>query len=314
MLNWIKKIIYALPFGLKAANDEINSSVESSDHGVSVNEVISEKSLMNDLLKGEVTQEVEELRYRTYEVAAKSKEYDYIGNGIAVKRELRRDNKRIRFSQPCGPITSSVLDDLKHVDDYLEEHYNIEVSYNRFTRFKVEQFITMLDVLIDGEKTITKMHFNALCDPYNEKSMPFINELKNIGNAINSEYALNRNDFANAIETISFVTYNATNDYPDLMSYVFMRPKLTDYGESDTEVVLTYEWEEYGLENLKDKFFSPTMAKKYENHEKKDVAIEVPLNTSLDKDGVDEETEKKAKEIKLKTNRKRKKKDDKDRD
>lgn len=278
MLNWIKRAIYALPFGLKAANEEINSSAVLEDGGVVINDTVSDKSVYKDLLNGEVTQEVEELRYKTYEVAERSKEYNYIGNGVAVKKELRRNNKHIRFTQPNGIIVTGILEELKRIGDYGTEKYNISIEYSRFVRFKVEEFITNADVDISENGTFMTLHFNSRPNPYNPKSMPFINELKKIKEYIGSKYALERSEIANVMTTMSFVTYNATNDYPDMMSYVFVSPELIDYNETSTEVTLKYQWAYYKVTNLKDKFYSATQAKKYEERAKKDTSISMPLN------------------------------------
>ena len=93
-MNKLKKILlniwYGLPFGLKAAGDEILGSGEADQARTEVNQQVTDKRVAKHLLKGEVTQEVEELRYRTYRVANESEKYKYVGNGVAVKEEKEK--------------------------------------------------------------------------------------------------------------------------------------------------------------------------------------------------------------------------------
>ena len=274
MFNFIKKILYALPFGLKAADEQLAGSATDVSDASHIQQQVEEKSVLNDLLRGEVTEEVEELRYRTYEVAEKSREYDYIGNGVAIKKETEKDNKVTRFSQESKLVISGVLDELKHVGDYGVELYTTSITYNRFNRFKVEAFLTMIDVLIKENTIRTKLHFLSTPNPYNANSAPFINELKRIGPAIDSEYALERNEIANSMNSMTFVTTNATNNTPDLLQYTFHSPHIKGYDEGNGEIILTYEWDTYNMENLREKYFSESMARKYEEHAKKDISLD----------------------------------------
>ena len=75
-MNKIKKFLlniwYGLPFGLKAASEEIMSGGEVEQNGSSINQEATDNRVAKHLLKAEVTQEVEELRYRTYKVAGEA--------------------------------------------------------------------------------------------------------------------------------------------------------------------------------------------------------------------------------------------------
>lgn len=78
LINFIKRFFYAIPFGIKGADNVIisqNSSNQTDNIGVV--QVLQENRLSKDLLKGEVTQQVEELRYKDYKVYNESKKYKY---------------------------------------------------------------------------------------------------------------------------------------------------------------------------------------------------------------------------------------------
>ena len=72
---------YGLPFGMKAADTEIMGSKQVDDNGVTIQQEVSDQRVAKHLLKGEVTQEVEELRYRTYKVSNEAENYKYLGKG-----------------------------------------------------------------------------------------------------------------------------------------------------------------------------------------------------------------------------------------
>ena len=272
MFKWFKNILYAIPFGLKAADSEIMSSKNTGvNEGSTIEKEVNENTLMNSLIKGEITEEVEEFRYSTYEIGAKANEYEYVGNGKAIKKEIKNKEGKIHFIQPNKPVVSTVLDDLKHVNDYGDlEQYFINVEYKEFSRFRINTFITEVEVIIRDEIARTKIYFSVLPDPYNAVSAPFINELKKIAVAKDSEYALNRNEIANKISTLSFITFKASNDEPDLISYAFHTPKFIDYKENKTSAYIEYEWGGYIRENLRDKFYSKSKDEKYKTKAKKE--------------------------------------------
>ena len=87
MLNKIKKYLYGFFYGLKNADSEMFTSKHSSSSDSSYIQQIKETNVGKDLLKGEVTQEVEDLRYSTYAVYREANQYEYIGNGVAIKKE-----------------------------------------------------------------------------------------------------------------------------------------------------------------------------------------------------------------------------------
>ena len=284
-MNKIKKVLlnlwYGLPFGLKAAGDEIMGGGEADQAGTEINQQVTDKRVAKHLLKGEVTQEVEELRYRTYKVANESEKYKYLGNGVAVKEEKDdkpKDKTRFKFSQDNENICESVLGTMNQIGKYGVEKYRFEIDYNTFVRFKVEKFAKKVDVDINEKtgKIETTLHFNTEPDPYDAASMPFINELKKLLTA-KSEYEVSRNEIASSIYNFSFTTYKAYNE-DDLVSYSFIKGgKFKEFKQDGYEYLLTLTWNEYLRLplDLESKYYSKSMAEKYEKKEKKDVAPEM---------------------------------------
>ena len=288
--RWVYKILYALPFGMKAADEEImggNSS--SSDEGQSIHQQVSDERVAKHLLKGEITQPVKELRYRTYKVDDEAKNYEYLGGGTAIKKEVKPvDSKRIHFSQECKLVASDVLEELKRVGTYGTETYTLQISYNNpLVKFKLEQFANQIDVDINEESKdiITTLHFSNIPDGYEKKSAPFINELKRLLKIYKNiqlisdkrmvDEVYKHNEIASSMISLNFTTYKATNDESDLKVYSFVSPSFIKAEESNAEIRLTFMWETYDVNDLKAKFFDEKMAKKYETKEAKSTPIDI---------------------------------------
>lgn len=278
--KYLMKIFYGLPFGLKGADSEILGGHGSDDLGTNVNQEISDERVAKHLLKGEITQEVEELRYRTYKVSNESEKYKYLGNGVAIKNddETIDDNERRRykFTQSNENICESVLQTLNQVGSYGAEKYRFEIEYSEFSRFKIEKFATMVDVLIDKNigEIKTTLHFNKNENPYDGTSKPFINELEKTYNSRN-EHELKRSEIANVIKSLSFSTYKASNE-DDFVTYCFSGGgKYIGMRENKNEYLMVLEWNEFMRVplNLEVKYYSKTMARKYANKERKAAVV-----------------------------------------
>lgn len=281
-MNKVKKYFlnlwYGLPFGLKAASDEIMGSNGTSSNDTNISQEVSDERVAKHLLKGEVTQNVEELRYRTYKVDNESKNYKYLGNGIAVKEggNKKESKTKFKFSQTNENICETVLQSLNQVGNYGAEKYRFEIDYNSFVRYKVEKFATKIAVDINEEigKIETTLYFSTEPNPYDAASMPFINELKKLFD-VKSEYQISRNEIASSIMNISFTTYKAYNE-EDFVNYCFINgAKFKSFKQEGYEYLLTFEWNEYLRLplDLESKYYSKSMAEKYEKKERKNVDV-----------------------------------------
>ena len=277
--DFFLKLWYGLPFGLKGADTEIMGSKSQDTNGTLINQEVSDERVSKHLLKGEVTQEVEELRYRTYKVANESENYEYLGNGVAIKKVDNEEygvKKKHRFTQDNENICESVLQSLKQVGNYGIEKYRFEIEYNSLIRFKVEKYATKVDVNINDDNGIieTVLHFNAEPNPYDGSSKPFITEISKLLN-VKSEYELKRNEIASSIKSLSFTTYKANNE-SDFVTYSFTNGgKFEKFEQNGYEYLMTLSWEEYTRipMNLEAKYYSKTMAEKYKNKEKKNTPV-----------------------------------------
>lgn len=266
MINFLKKIFYALPFGMKAGDDMLlKQKASSTSDDLIIHQIITNDNIGENLLKGEVTQQVEELRYMDYKVSNESKKYKYIGDGKAIKIGLKRtDSNNHSFTQDNKLICDGVYDELKRVDSYGTEKYTISVIMPDIPRFKLEVYCTSIDVNIHEGEIDVKLHFSKYPDKYNITSKSFINELNK---SLNDGYYARNCEFYK-IQQLSFVTNKAINE-DDLIKYNFYDLTLQNVEEQKHEYILNYKANWYSRDNLIDKFYSSTMETKYVNNDKK---------------------------------------------
>ena len=283
----IKSFFYALPFGLKAADSEIMGASNAVEEGVSINQNVSQDSVYEHLLKGEVTQEVEELRHANYKIAREADNYSYAGGGVGIKKKRKYSNGVIKFSQENKSICTDILTELKRVNNFGTESYTVSLGYEGIPKIKFEQFITTFDVYIDTNvnKAHTTLHFSSISNPSIFSSKPFVASL----NALYDAYkkgdmvAMNRSDFK-SLSCMNFVTYNTNGNEVDVVNYSFLNGELDKIELNDTEFELTYVWKDYVRLDLTEKFHSKTMEEKYKNKErKKDFIPSVMPNINVDK-------------------------------
>ena len=90
LVNKIRLFFYSLFYGLKGTEDIVfHQTGINGDGGTSIIKEVEDKRVSKALLKGEVTQEVEELRYRTYLVDKESKTFEYYAPTLAIKKEAQ---------------------------------------------------------------------------------------------------------------------------------------------------------------------------------------------------------------------------------
>lgn len=151
--------VKGLAHGMKAADDVISSSNQSLDSGgVEQQKKLETRNLYAALLRGEITQEVKDLRYGMYKAAIKADEYDYIGNGHAEKKNRmlsdctakveNADGLKVLFTQWNHLIKKSISESM---DDFIkgkesDPEHRLHIERKYLSRFKIEDFATQLVV------------------------------------------------------------------------------------------------------------------------------------------------------------------------
>ena len=287
LIKKLKVLFYAIPFGMKAADEMVATSNKETTDGTSIQQQIEHKSVYSDLLKGEVTQEVEELRWEMYKAEELANDYKYVGNGQAVKieqTEEQKKNKRLKFIQYNNDIEYGLQESLKmaeSVSDANKMDYKprklFKIKYdNACVRFKLENYFEKVSVnLKDGIKT--KFYF--MNDRTNKKLVPLINLLLKYKEDLTSfdgddiisiKSYIKHQELLSSILSLEFTTFQATNNVPNGITYKFLNPKFNCIKEEGEYVTLEFEWDKYeGGQLLSEKYHSKTAEEKFKNRERR---------------------------------------------
>lgn len=254
--RYISKFIYALPFGMKGGNDEIMGNKDSFDGShVIISENLSQTNLGESLLKGEVTQEVEELRYSMYKIADESQEYTYLGNGYANHKKKKEDI----ILQENKIICEGVLHELNRVGEYSKERYTLNIEYNGIPKFKIEKYAK--NFIVDLHETELSLVL------YKDTNIPeermCVNYYK--------DFEKNR-DIHDNIKTVTFITNHARGSKDDIR-YILHDLSLTKLEETDKELIVSFRFQNWSKDFLLEKFYSKTQDEKYKNKTKKQVSF-----------------------------------------
>lgn len=254
--NFCKNLLGNAFYGLKVADSEILSQKGSSNvDDISVHQMVTDQRVAPHLLQGEVTQEVEELRYRDYKVYNTSKQYKYIGEGNAEQHQ--NDNWAMKFVQPNINWCGSVADGMKWQE----------------TQEKViSPFFTII------YEVIPKFKIEVLCDTLQvDLKMSSITFNLNGGNTIGEinwrrfvkwfHNPINHKAWAKLF-LLEFTTYKCDNE-DDFVLYVFNDLTLTDKQINGGNIQITYQFNNYQRNSVLDKFKSKELEEKYKNKEAK---------------------------------------------
>jgi hypothetical protein len=271
LFYWVYTYLHALFFGFKSADTLIDGNSKSvTDGGTSIEVNNEKKSVYQDLLNGEVTQEVRELRHEMYYAERKSHDYKYVGNGVVKKNNHEFDlgefenseNLPIVLVQPISRITESsdVEAAIKSYISRANRRYTIDIKRSFYPKFRLEAFANKIVVKDLNEKqAILDIYTTKYSSQFDSVRSPFLNELNRV-------YMGYKNSDIVTFDELSFTTMKA-NGEADLMNYKFGNIKFINIVEFDEEYVLKFiadkiEWRNDTVEQ----FYDERTAKLNEQH------------------------------------------------
>lgn len=251
---------------------------DSLSGGVDITKHIEQNTVWDALLRGEVTQEVKELRHQTYEVNKESKNFEYVANGKVIKKNKlsedhvyvdESDNIPIQIIQNNELIPQTILDELEDVNSYggNKEKYTLEISRDFIPRFKLEEFVNKLVVKRLNEREVQLDFYSSIYqEQFNKRHRPYINEMNKIVNGFKQSDII---DFNN----VKFVSYKAFGSEDSLL-YSYDNIKFKEAIIFDGNFVLKFNAniKSDGID-LTHKFYDEKMSKKYMNKETKGIAM-----------------------------------------
>lgn len=278
MKNKFLMFFYGLIYGMKATEDEVlHQTANSIGGGSSIIKEVDDTRVSKALLKGEITQEVEELRYRTYKVDKESKTFEYFAPTLAMKRD-KQDTKFLKYDdrdglelitvQPNDFLVETVSETLEQVGGRGKRtQYRIKIKRNFTPRYKIEEYITRLDVKkLDDKHVILDMYVSKYPNDKDFKSKGFVREVEKIRDEkIKSDIL----DY----EEVSFLTNHAYK-MDDMVKFVFKNIFFREVVEFDGHYILRFKASiQQDIIDLTNIFYSKTMDEKYKNKEKKEVVL-----------------------------------------
>lgn len=187
--------------GMKSADDKtLGVMKEGRAADNAIEEQIQEQGVLNDLLRGEVTQEVIELRDSNYRVYKHANDYDYLGNGNVVKKvknmlvdDLKiynpeeykvvviQDNKLVVKGVVEAAEAHNLDSDGDVAKDDTDERFTIKIERDVFPRFLLEKYVKKV-VVRDSEDNNVKidLYCSSYARQFNPTDSLFINEMMNI--------------------------------------------------------------------------------------------------------------------------------------
>jgi hypothetical protein len=231
--------------------------------------------LMNALVKKEVTEEVKQLRFRTYLIERESNKY-----GVKIEHDeaktvhfadftkpnvFEEENKKILLIQNTEPITSGVENnvDVSREGINFKQYYPLEFERNEtFPKFRFEKFCKQI-VLKENENDYQlDLYFNSIpsTDDRIERNLTF-----DLEKVFNKTLKI---DYLDSFETIEIVTNNSWGNVSNIR-YKFKPYKFVCITKFSTFFIVSYSVIITEQEDMIEQYYNETISKEYENNTKR---------------------------------------------
>lgn len=297
----LNRLKMGLALGMKTADEQImhNDNI-ADDVNSGIHQQQNDHRVAHHLLKGEVTQEVQELLWRTVKVERESKSHEYYSPYKTVKKQNLYDSRKLKiFNEPVYEVLTvqenknigdNVLDTLEKVDmNNVVINENGEVRHNigrlqkshkytigvkrsnMFTpRYYIEEYTNKLVCLIVNEEKnnyIIDFYVSKYPNDREWKSKGFVREVEYIKSGRHSDVT--------DIKSIEFVTSHAFKFY-DGITFKFNKLQFKNVFEYDGDYIIRFSAEvEINGKDFFDENQCESMKKKYDENAPKETVINV---------------------------------------
>lgn len=306
-----KILFHSLFVGMRSADNEITTGGKDvSSEGTAVEQKKETNSVYAAMLRGEVTQEVKELRHEMYYAERRSHDYVYTGGGNAKKKndffdytgkiedsdghmvQIVQDNYQDQASIDEYGIDeghvrdygSGIYESIK-MEDIAKKEYTIKIVRDFIPKFRIEEFAKKVVVKDFGENRILDIYVSKYPVEFDRRSRMFVNMIEEI-------YQGNTRSEIIDFQQLSFITRNAYGS-DDLKLYSFKDFSFRDIIDFDGNYVLRFVCTpEFFGEDLIEEFYDEIAAKKSEEHAKRD-NVSIDLGTAaeiIERDSYDADT------------------------
>ena len=268
----IRSFMFYLFWGLKSADKIAFTTKENSLNDGSVLEQQNEDNVVyKDLLRGEVTQEVKELRHEMYFSERKSHKYKYLGNGIVTKKNDifdypgkidKTDGFPLQILQPNIEDTGTLSENLAESDYRLKnkKEFTIDIERDFIPRFRLEEFTNKLVVKRINETAVMLDFYTPIYNSqFNTVHKLFLKEIEKIymGNV--------RSDVID-LKQVEFISFRAFGT-DDLKKYTYNNVEFDNILIFDGHYVIKFTADIVNDgEDLIDEFYCEEEEDKSRNH------------------------------------------------
>ena len=299
LIRYLKIAFYSFFYSMRSADKMLSTSNKNDDldtTGVGgIEQQQEQDSVWKDLLKGEVTERVRELRHEMYYAERKSHEYEYAGGGNAKKNNMfsykgkveSSDGYNVKIIQTNSIIPTCLTDagvvvygtnsDIyTGVNDIIrnrpksEKEYRIKIDRVDFApRFMIENYITKVVVKsVKDDIVMVDLYVNKYYNKLEPTSKLFHSEMEKIYQGIDTN--TNPGGIL-CFKRLHFIAKNAFG-VPDLTELSYVDFKFDNIVEYDGHYVLKFFAKEEKQNDMIEEFYNEETAKKIENNEMREGA------------------------------------------
>lgn len=250
--------------GLRVADNLLTSQNKEDGDGANIEQKKEVQNVYADLLRGEVTQEVRELRHEMYYAERLSHEYTYGGNGRVVKKNRMfnyNGNIEVSDGYPIQVIQEN-REDITLTSDFKDTRdFTLKITRDFVPTMRIEEYATKLVIKrIDKDKVILDFYTPIMPRQFDRRSRIFTNAL---GRIYEGDVKSDLIDFSG----VEFTSYNAYGS-EDLKEYEYNNVRYELILEFDGSYVLRFTANivKDGLDMITE-FYDEATAKKCEEHE-----------------------------------------------
>lgn len=279
---------------MKSADDKTMGMTKEGEIAENaIEEQVQQQGVLNDLERGEVTQEVMELRDSNYRILKHANDYEYLGNGnvVAKTKSMIQDdlkvfnpeNYKILLIQDNKLVVKGLVEATRDIEkegdtvkEDMEERYVLKIERDVFPRFLIEKYVKKIVI---RKSDAFKVKVDLYCSSYARQFIPtdslFINEMMNIYGKKTRNY-----DTVD-ISSIEFITDKAYGA-DDITLYKFDSLVYESMNMYDKDFVITYSGVPVcdGLD-LTEKYKTKEMDEKYATNAPKENAAVISLETAM---------------------------------
>ena len=262
ILNKIKIWVSSLFYGLSSGENLIQGqTVENNDSKtIGIQQIKETNRVSHALLRGELTKEVKDLRYRDYKISENARRFNVIGESVIKLENPSLDIQiPLVFSGANHEVCQGLLESLSSQN---QSSYTLKIEYNNSVRFLLEKYCSHFSV----KKNEIELYFKVTPNKNIISNKSFCQYIQRIVNNFTTcEYS--------TLKKIWFVSYKIPT-VPNFIKFEFNNLVLSKIEIDDNEFKFTYGFTYKEINDLTEKFKSQELEENYKNKVPKNLGEE----------------------------------------